>query len=185
MKSRAPEPTQDDINRASRATALEVFEGSDGALTVAYYRRLQGLGPAGKVAMNLFRAQKTSSRAKHYRGRQYRHASYDVKNYSLQQLCAELVNYNGTAIFLAEPSPLAWGWKRDPHTPGFEWVLYVVLPTGQVSFHSAVRGTGPEFSGDWDQSGASRDRILAWCDQLLQERSNVHKQVESVPLPLA
>ena len=156
--NRAPEPTEADIARAAVATAQEVFDGSDGHLTVAYYRRLCAKGPLGVVAMNLFRAQKTSNRAKKYHGRQYRSASYDVKNYSLGELC-------GAIATLTE---FKWGWKKDPDTPGFEWVLYVELPTGQISFHSGVRGSGQEYAGQWDGQHESQNRILQWCDQLLK-----------------
>lgn len=151
---KAPEPTESDIATANSATARQIFDGSNGAVTVAYYRRLQSLGPIGIVAMNLFRAQKTSSRAKHYRGR-FRRASYDVKNYSLTQLCEAL-----------KTSQLEWGWQHDPGTPGYEWVLYVDLPQGQCSFHSPMRLCSRDYPGKWDSTRASEQRILEFCDSL-------------------
>lgn len=155
--NRAPEPTEQDVARAAAATAMEVFNGSDGKLTVAYYRRLCSVGAVGVVAMNLFRAQKTSSRAKQYRGRQYKSASYETKNYSLECLCAAL-----------EKTPeIVWGWKHDPKTPGYEWVLYCELPTGQCSFHSASRLKGPDFPLEWDGDRLSTQRILDFCDKFL------------------
>jgi hypothetical protein len=157
---KAPEPTEADIQRAAIATAREVYSASDGRLTVAFYRRLCARGTIGAIAMNLMRAQKTSSRAKAYRGRQYRNASYDTKNYSLVQLCSALS---------ADPCGLVWGWENDDATPGFPWVLYVDLPTGQVSFHSSDRGMGPIYLRPWDGvRGASEDRILAFCDSILK-----------------
>jgi hypothetical protein len=157
--NKSPEPTEADIARAAVATAKEVYGGSDGRLTVAYYRRLQSFGPIGLVAMNLFRAHKTSSRAKVYRGRRFRSASYDVKNYSLEQLVVAL-----------QSATLTWGWQHDPATVNFEWVLYVDLPTGQCSFHSGVRLAGPEYLGRWDCQRLSGERILAFCDELLSIR---------------
>ena len=159
--NRAPEPTEYDVARASGAAAQEVFDGSDGRLTVAYYRRLQELGTVGIVAMNLFRAAKTSSRAKVYRGRQYRGASYDVKNYSLQCLTTAL----------KDCPEIQWGWKEDPKSVNFEWVLYVALPQGQASFHASSRGSGPDFPGEWDGEHKSQERILQFCDELLRSRS--------------
>lgn len=156
MGSKAPEPTEYDTARAAVATAREVFDGSDGKLTVAYYRRLSALGPIGVVAMNLFRAQKTSSRAKQYRGRQYRNASYETKNYSLECLCAALLNM----------PDMLWGWKMDPNTPGYPWVLYCETSAGQVSFHSADRLKGPDFPLDWDGDKLSTQRILSFCDRV-------------------
>ena len=130
MKNRAPEPTASDIARAAKATAREVYEASDGALTVAFYRRLCAVGPMGIICRNLFRAQKTSARAKMYRGHQYKEASYGTKNYSIDQLCNALA---------ANPScGIEWGWGRDLDRSGFTHVLYVFIPNiGQVSFHSS------------------------------------------------
>lgn len=46
-------------------------------------------------------------------------------------------------------------------------VLYVEIPTGQVSFHSPTRGNGPDYEGDWDGAqGVSGDRIVAAIDHL-------------------
>ena len=45
-----------------------IYEGSNGDATRALYEHLQTLGPAGVIALNLFRAQKCSTRAKLYRG---------------------------------------------------------------------------------------------------------------------
>lgn len=47
---------------------LSIYLGSDGDVTKALYDRLRGHGVAGIIATNLFRAHKTSSRAKKYRG---------------------------------------------------------------------------------------------------------------------
>lgn len=165
QKSKAPEPSPVDIEKAAHSSAWDVFNGSDGRLTVAFYRRLQSVGPIGKIAMNLFRAQKTSSRAKVYRARKYTASSYDVKNYSLQELSNSL-----------SESTLRYGWKLDPCTPGYEWVLYVELPTGQVSFHSASRLAGPSYTGDWDGArGTSVQRILSFVDSVLGQNNTAHE----------
>jgi hypothetical protein len=171
MNNRAPEPSEADIARASVAKAREVFDASDGRLTVAYYRRLSSVAKLGCVAMNLFRAQKTSSRAKKYRGRRYRDASYDVKNYSLTCLVTAL----------GECPEIKWGWSRDDGTPGFEWVLYVDLPQidtappKQASFHSAVRLAGPDYLEAWDGKHESEERILEFCDVILAVDVLQHK----------
>jgi hypothetical protein len=61
-----------------------------------------------------------------------------------------------------------WGWEFDDRAKGYENVLYVELPTGQVSFHSPARGAGPDYEGDWDGvKGASAGRIVQWCARLL------------------
>ncbi len=163
MNNRAPEPTEADIARAAKATAREVYEASDGKLTVAYYRRLCSAGPVGIIAMNLMRAQKTSSRAKVYRGRQYRNASYETKNYSLDQLCVALEK---------DACGIKWGFGRDESTPHFSWVVYAELPgVGQISFHTDHRGNSrrwPDYEGTWDGAkGMSEPKILDFCDAVL------------------
>lgn len=145
--------------------AIEVYRRSDGEATRAYYAQLALAGPRGVIAVNLFRAQKCSARAKVYRGGiagqgSYKRMAYDRKSWSMDQLCAALAQH-GAAL------GMGWGWKRDPATlfGGSEsWVLYVELPQGQVSFHSPSRGAGPEYAGEWDGMKASELRILQFCD---------------------
>ena len=144
--------------------ALTVYQGSDGELTKQYYTELEKRGPMGIVAVNLFRAQKCSSRAKVYRGGirgqgSYKSMAYDRKQWSMNNLVKALGEHS-------ESLGIAYGWKEDPATTAFEWVLYVDLPTGQVSFHSPTRGTGPDYSGDWDGQKLSADRIVQFCDRV-------------------
>lgn len=146
--------------------AIEVYAGSDGELTKRYYSELQKRGPVGELAVNLFRAQKCSTRAKAYRGGirgkgSYKSMAYDRKQWSLDNLCK----------VLAQPeNSLTWGWKEDPGTVfGNEpsWVLYVDLPQGQVSFHSPGRGAGPEYLKNFDGARRSAERIVEFCDEVM------------------
>lgn len=154
------------------ADVLRTYQGSDGDATKALYARLEAVGSAGVVALNLFRACKASSRAKVYRGGvrgqgSYRSMAYDRKQWALDNLCKVL------AASAAEIE-IAWGWgvdtklqvKGDPHYH----VLYVDLPAGQVSFHNGWRGDGPDYPGQWD---GARDqagwRICAWIARLLAD----------------
>ena len=145
-------------------TARLVFEQSNGEVTRQYYADLNSRGPLGQIAVCLFRAQKTSTRAKRYRGRGYRGAAYDVKSWSMGEVCKLLAEHGEFLGF-------RYGWKEDPSVPFGEdpsWVLYVDIPQfGQVSFHSPSRGTGPAYAGDWDQQHASEERILAFCDHIM------------------
>ena len=139
--------------------SLEVFKQNDGEVTKAFYGEMNALGPMGQIAVALFRAQKRSSAAKQYRRGRFKHAAYDVKNWSISELCKLLTEHAGQC-------GIRWGWKQDPNTPGFEWVLYVDLPTGQASFHSAVRGTGLEYAGEWDGKHTSADAIIGFCEKV-------------------
>jgi hypothetical protein len=57
---------------------------------------------------------------------------------------------------------------EDPATPAYSHVLYVDLPTGQVSFHTAARDDGPAYAGAWDGiKGQGPDRIIRWVARLL------------------
>lgn len=142
-----------------RPCALDVYTGSDGEVTKAYYAELEKFDSIGLVALNLFRAQKCSKRAKGYRRRAHKESAYDRKNWSLEQLC-QVLKLRGAEL------GIGYGWKQDLKTIGFEWVLYVDLPQGQVSFHSAVRLEGPDYAGDWDKTKLSAERILAFCDSV-------------------
>jgi hypothetical protein len=138
-------------------TAYEVYHQQNGDLTRAYYADLNKRSPRGELAVALFRAQKRSARAKDYRPGKFRRAAYDVKNWSLAEITRVLLKYKGIL-------DITWGWGEDRSTPGFEWVLYVDLPAGQVSFHAAERGEGPDYAGEWDGCrGTSAGRVLAFC----------------------
>jgi hypothetical protein len=121
------------------ANILAIFNGSSGEATTALYNDLFSLGAAGHVAIELFRAQKASTRAKVYR-RGFKGKAYDKKQWAM----------NNLAMALAEYNELRWGWKQDPAQEFHNWVLYVDLPNGQVSFHAADRGEGQIYPGEWD-----------------------------------
>lgn len=139
-----------------------VFEGSNGDATKAYYALLAAKGPIGHVAMNLFRAQKCSTRAKLYRGRSYKDEAYGRKAWSLGLLIDCLVEHGQTI-------GVTFGWGTDAGAfEDHKHVLYVDLPQGQVSFHGTARGKGADYTKPWDgQRGMSPVRILAFCDQVL------------------
>ncbi len=140
---------------------LRVYEGSNGAATLALYDELAALGPAGEIARELFRAQKNSARAKTYRGGGYRGMAYDRKQWAMGNAAAILARH-------AAACGIRWGWGADPAQGRHDQVLYVDLPTGQVSFHTDARGEGPDYPGAWDGvPAASAGRIVTWCARLL------------------
>ncbi len=140
-----------------------IYEGSDGEATKELYRLLEQLGDVGTVAVNLFRAQKASARAKVYRGGGYRHKAYDKKNWSLKNLCNALEH-------CAAKLGIEWGWKIDPAQEYHNWVLYVDLPTGQVSFHAESRLCDKDYDGEWDgRTGVSAQRIIIWVQKLITQ----------------
>jgi hypothetical protein len=142
-----------------------IYDGSDGQATRELYVRLCELGPAGLVAMNLFRACKCSGRAKVYRGGirgagSFRSMAYERKQWSMNNACKVLSEH-------AKSLGISWGWKDDPAQEFHRWVLYVDLPTGQVSFHTDRRGEGPDYAGEWDQvRDASPSRIIEFTQQV-------------------
>jgi hypothetical protein len=139
----------------SRDRALELSRRQDG-----YLAPLDAI--VGLVAMELFRIQKASSRAKVYRGGGFRGKAYDKKQWAMGNLCNAL----------AELGALQWGWKIDRAAEFHKWVLYVDLPNGQVSFHSGERGEGPDYAGDWD--GARNMSAQRICCHLAGLFSNVN-----------
>ena len=148
-------------------SVMEIYLGSDGAATQELYASLQKLGPAGLVAVNLFRAQKCSERAKVYRGRGYRDEAYERKQWSMLNLCEVLTQHASELL-------ISWGWKQDPAQEFHNWVLYVDLPSccggasRQVSFHTSSRGKGPDYLGEWDGvTGICAQRVVSWVGQVL------------------
>lgn len=149
--------------------ARAIYRGNNGDATKAFYIELEAFGPIGIIAMNLFRASKRSERAKAYARRRYRDAAYDVKQWSMENLCRMLTKH-------APELGIVWGWGRDDRAVGFEWVLYVEIPTGQVSFHTSNRGEGPDYGKPWDgMKGESDSRICTWVGQILDGAQNGHQ----------
>lgn len=146
---------------------IAVYAGSDGDATRALYAKLEAITPLGPIAVNLFRACKTSNRAKRYRrGRGHITESYGRKDWSVEN----------AARILAEmtPSPFVWGWgideamKRERSDDPHHHVVYFDLPTGQVSFHVGARHPGPDYAGKWDRMiGTAPVRICEWCWEVL------------------
>jgi hypothetical protein len=145
-----------------------VYFGSDGAQTRALYVDLERAGVLGVVAVNLFRAQKSSERAKVYRGGirgqgSYRSMAYERKNWALSNLCDVLQVH-------AQDCSIAWGWGIDAAREYHRHVLYVDLPEGQVSFHAEARGKGPDYPGQWDGvPHMSAGRVCAFVAGVLEQ----------------
>lgn len=140
--------------------AMEVYVGSNGDATKALYERLEALGPAGFVAVNVFRACKCSERAKSYRGGTYKREAYGRKNWSLKNLCDALAEHGAEL-------GIEWGWAEDTRQPVHKWVLYVETPLGQVSFHSGERLSQKNYLRQWDGTHLSAQRAVSWAQKLL------------------
>jgi hypothetical protein len=157
--SRTPAPAR------SEGRATIAYRGSNAVLTRRTLRELEGNGQLGRIAAALFRAQKSWSRAKRYRGgpnrgsASYSDLAYRRKGRTLATLRQTLIE---------ESASIAWGWGIDDQAPWVPHVLYADIPTGQVSFHSIDRFEGPDYPGSWDGiKSVSAERILLWCDRLL------------------
>ncbi|MGJ5000550.1 hypothetical protein ACQR10_04450 [Bradyrhizobium sp. HKCCYLRH2060] len=148
------------------AIIRRIYDGSDGDATRMLYRDLERLGPMGVIALNLLRACKCSERAKTYRkGPGYRTEAYRRKDWSIGNLAAALAG--------DVDHGLVWGWgvdgelqaRLDPH----HHILYVELPTGQVSFHTGTRHAGPDFAGAWDGArDVAADRICLFAAEVFK-----------------
>jgi hypothetical protein len=142
------------FRRPAQTVTHAIYEGSDAAATRGLFKDLKSCGPDGLLAIELFRACKASERAKVYRGKGYRDKSYERKQQAMDVLCKVLSG-----------STYEWGWGIDDKQPVHYHVLYVDIPTGQVSFHSGTRSEGPDYPKLWDgQPGQSADRICQWID---------------------
>lgn len=146
-------------------TSKEAMKTGSGEKVVEFLFELGARAEQGAIASALFRAQNNSSRAK--RGRRGRRDRYSNKNEALAALVMSL------DIFKQHK----FGWGYDEATIGYPHVLYVELPQGQVSFHSAKRFAGPIHDREWDSERASADRIAGYCDSVLQESKTVYSCV--------
>ena len=150
---------------------LEIFAGSDGSATTALYEALRARGPIGHLSECLYKAAKTSGRAKVYRGGRYRHAAYDNKASAMAQAVKMLDKHGADLGFV-------YGWKEDPEVlfgDRASFVLYVDIPAAfgpgcvrQVSYHSPTRGEGPDYAGEWDGiKNASESRVIELATYVL------------------
>jgi hypothetical protein len=90
----------------------------------------------------------------------YRGLAYGRKGETLK-LLSEVLARRGASL------GVAFGWGRDEGCDN-PWVLYVELPTfGQVSFHSRERYDGPDYPCGWDGRCASEERIVNFCQEVL------------------
>lgn len=179
-------------------SVAEIYAGSDGAATIGLYARLEAIGPMGVIAVNLFRACKASERAKVYRGGnahgRFKAQAYEKKEWSLELLVEGLTRYcsfqsncstpgcgypDGKPCigcgFIPDNRIVGWGWKEDPGQEFHKWVLYIDLPTGQVSFHAAKALTCGLYHGEWDGQHLSAQRIIAFADGVLNGGTDFEK----------
>lgn len=66
---------------------------------------------------------------------------------------------------------IRFGWKQDQAVVFGEqasWVLYVDLQEGQCSFHSPDRLKGPDYTGEWCGQHLSAERIIRFCDRVME-----------------
>lgn len=138
--------------------ANAVMDRRDSEQTMDFVTALSMRGSEGALAVSLFQDQYASMKAKTYRRRSHTSSTYDRKNVALDRLG------HWCGIILEDGQ---WGWKRDKNMPSFPWVLYVEIPTGQASFHTKERRTGPRYRKEWDGERTSRERICRWCDQVM------------------
>ncbi len=152
-------------NKPINVTA--VYYGSNGGATRSLLAKLGRIKPFGRIAAQLFRVQKASSKAKQYRGgirrsdgefNSYRDLSYEAKGKAMAKLCKELTD---------DSCGLMWGWAEDLKQSINSFVLYVELPNGQVSFHSPQRFDGPDYEQGWDGMRLSETRIIHFCQAVL------------------
>lgn len=159
--------------------AVRAYYGSSGEVTKALYSHLETFGPAGALAVNLMRACKNSERAKVYRGGGNKGAAYDTKQWALANICRALTEND---------LDIKWGWRLDPKMiedgdPHCQ-VLYIELPTGQVSFHTDFRCEGPDYEGEWDGvKGKGADRVLRFIGRLLRDAGADTMAIDAPPPP--
>jgi hypothetical protein len=161
----------DSVSATHPETPRDVNAATDPAATRALYARLDSCGPAGQVALNLFRAHRCITQAMNcdpeYRQhtRQISRKAYERKDWALRLLCRALMDHS---VELRIP----WGWSCDSRDKRAPWSLHIDLPQGQVVFRNPCRLTGYDYVGRRDNPDKSEERIIAYCDEVLNIRNN-------------
>jgi len=165
------------VKRAPRSTTPDPARQAAARLAAATRRlnRLAEDDPYVAVLVSLRDAQRASDSAKHraasgtyYDDWDSGRGAYRMSRRAVENDYREKEWALGRACQLLGQTDLTWGWGRDLDCPGVTWVLYVDLPTGQVSFHCPSRGDGPDYPGEWDGvEGVSAQRIDEAIDQVL------------------
>ena len=101
IRNEANRREREDLQKLHQYQAYSVYNGSNGGATRGYLSSLEKQGHYGKIAAALFRTQKSSTRAKMYRGSKYTGMAYEKKNEVMQQLC-NLLNEDSCGLI--------WGW---------------------------------------------------------------------------
>jgi hypothetical protein len=106
-----------------------------------------------------------------YRSGRHKGDAYARKDWSIRNLAERLALHEAPETRLVDLGHFGWGIdtklqeRGDPH----HHVLYVDIPTGQVSFHNGARYEGPDYPGEWDgMPGQGPDRICRWVARLLE-----------------
>lgn len=152
-------------------TAAAVYHGCNGGATQSFYHRLEKKGRIGAIAALLMRVLKASMQARVYRGgithsdgqeTSFRDLSNSRKGQCLMGLCN---------VLMEDDCGLKWGWKRDLTEEVAKHFLFIDLPQGQVKFYFNQRYRGPDYDGEWDGERKNEERIVAFCDSVLQPKS--------------
>lgn len=142
-------------------TAAQEAAAAERAAKTRVTRALRKLADAGDpyagALQQLRAAQRASDRAKsraatgtHWDDFYGSHGNYIASRDAIRS------DYLDKDIALRAARPLltaagiTWGWGSDTGSYAATHVLYVDLPTGQISFHQPARGDGPDYEGTWD-----------------------------------
>lgn len=168
----AASPNNRTCGQGTAMDAQQIYFGSNGGASRSFCSKLEKLGPLGRIAAQLFRVQKASTRAKAYRGGIRRsdgkHFSYRDMAYDRKGECIEALS----RLLDLDDCGLKWGWGRDEKQRKAKYVLYIELPVGQVSFHCTSRYGGKDFAGEWDGLNLSQERVIEFCQRVFNEGEN-------------
>lgn len=159
------------VSAVHPVTPRDVSVASDPTATRALYARLESCGPARKIGLNLFRAHRCITQAMtcdpEYRqnARQITRKAHERKDWALRLLCRALMDHS---VELRIP----WGWSCDSRDKRASWTLHIDLPQGQVMFRNPCRLTGYDYVGRREYPDKSEERIIAYCDEVLQSQEN-------------
>lgn len=144
----------------------EILYASNNPNTRQLIRQLNCCGLQGKLASQLFAAQKAMKAAclSHQDAAACKGSDTDKSPERMQKPLLETslwLNFN------AMKYKIRWGWCENSNRGDFHWVLAIDLPTSKVGFKSSKRMVGPDHIVDSDSVRDSENRIIEFCADTL------------------
>jgi len=145
-----------------------VYHGRNAADTRKLQSDLRKAGPRGKIAAEVFRAARASSKANRFINGGIKRSKGGYDSYSdldFQKKTEALKKLS--ELLEVDACGLNWGWLEDEEAIAAPFLLLVDLPVGQVVFHCTDRFAGPDYSVEMLGGSQRENAVIGFCDSVL------------------